>query len=64
MQIEYRPLAIGKGVGNETPYTIGNPYRRIRVRNSEWGKMYFVLRKGVPYPVTDFANQSQFDEVF
>jgi len=29
MQIEYRPL-VGKGVGNETPFTIGNPYRRIR----------------------------------
>jgi len=41
MQIEYRPV-IGKGAGNETPFTIGNPYRRIRHDSFGW----FYMVKG------------------
>jgi len=41
MQIEYRPV-IGNGVGNETPFTMGSPYKRIRYDENGW----FVMVKG------------------
>jgi len=54
MQIDYRPV-IGKGQGNETPFTIGSPYRRIRQDANGW----FILIKGKPvYTQTLFGDWS------
>jgi hypothetical protein len=38
---QYVPVK-GKGVGNETPFVFGNPYRRVRQDNNGW----FILVKG------------------
>jgi len=47
MQIEYRPM-IGNGVGNETPFTFGSPYRRIRHDSLGW--FYMVKGEKVSLP--------------